>query len=81
LRPVLEALKSALEDLNDYRDKPAGYLRLAIAPAASHVLGPLLARFAACYPDIKIEISVDDGAGDIISDRFDAGIQWGVHVA
>jgi DNA-binding transcriptional LysR family regulator len=38
-------------------------------------LGPLLARFAACYPDIKIEISADDGAVDIISDRFDAGIQ------
>jgi DNA-binding transcriptional LysR family regulator len=50
LRPVLEALQSALEDLNDYRDRPAGYLRLAIAPAASH-LGPLLGRFAACYPD------------------------------
>jgi DNA-binding transcriptional LysR family regulator len=44
-------------------------------------LGPLLARVAACYPDIKIEISTDDGAVDIISDRFDAGIQWGVHVA
>jgi DNA-binding transcriptional LysR family regulator len=80
LRPVLEALQCALEDLNDYRDRPAGYLRLAIAPAASHVLGPLLARFAACYPDIKIEISADDGPVDMVSDRFDAGIQLGGHV-
>ena len=75
LRPVLEELESALEELNEYRDRPVGYLSLAIAPAASHVLGPVLARFVGHYPDIKIEISVDDGPVDIVSGRFDAGIQ------
>jgi DNA-binding transcriptional LysR family regulator len=81
LRPVMEALKSALEELNEYRDRPAGYLRLAIAPEASHVLGPVLARFVMHYPDIKIEISADDGSIDIRSGRFDAGIKLGGHVA
>jgi DNA-binding transcriptional LysR family regulator len=81
LRPVMEELKSALEELNEYRDRPAGYLRLAIAPAASHVLGPVLARFVRHYPDIKIEISADDGSMDIVSGRFDAGIKLGRHVA
>jgi DNA-binding transcriptional LysR family regulator len=75
LRPVLEGLESTLEELNEYRDRPTGYLHLAIAPAAGHVLGPILARFAAHYPDIKIEISTDAGPFDIISDHFDAGIQ------
>jgi DNA-binding transcriptional LysR family regulator len=81
LRPVLVDLESALEELNEYRDKPAGYLRLAIAPAASHTLGPILARFVAHYPDIKIEISADDGPADIVSGHFDAGIQLGGDVA
>jgi DNA-binding transcriptional LysR family regulator len=81
LRPVMEELESALEELNEYRDRPAGYLRLAMAPAASHVLGPVLARFVGHYPDIKIEISADDGPVDIVSGRFDAGVQLGGHVA
>jgi DNA-binding transcriptional LysR family regulator len=45
------------------------------------VLGPLLARFATCYPDIKIEISAEDGLIDMVFDRLDAGIQLGRHVA
>jgi DNA-binding transcriptional LysR family regulator len=81
LRPVLEDLETALEELNEYRDRPAGFLRLAIAPAASHVMGPILARFAEQHPDIKIEISADDGPVDMVSSRFDAGIQLRGYVA
>jgi DNA-binding transcriptional LysR family regulator len=81
LRPVLENLESTLEELNEYRDRPTGYLSLAIAPAASLVLGPILARFGTHYPDIKIEISADDSPVDIISGHFDAGIQLGGYVA
>jgi DNA-binding transcriptional LysR family regulator len=81
LRPVLEDLESTLEELNEYRDRPAGYLRLTIAPPASHVLGPILVRFVEHYPDIKIEISADDRPVDIFSGHFDAGIQFGGHVA
>jgi DNA-binding transcriptional LysR family regulator len=77
----LEDLESALEELNEYRDRPAGYLRLAVAPAAGHVLGPILVRFAAHHPDIKIEISAHDGPLDIMCGHFDAGIQLGGYVA
>jgi LysR family transcriptional regulator, regulator of peptidoglycan recycling len=81
LRPVIEELESALEELNEYRSRPTGYLRLAIASAAGRVLAPVLARFMGHYPDVKIEISADDGPVDFSSGRFDAGIQLGEHVA
>jgi DNA-binding transcriptional LysR family regulator len=81
LRPVMEELESALEEMNEYRARPTGYLRLAIAPAASHLLGPVLVRFARDYPDVKIEASTDYGPIDIVSGHFDAGIQLAEHVA
>jgi len=81
LRPVMKELQSALEELNEYRDKPFGYLRLAITPLAIHVLSPLLVRFANHYPDIKIEVSADDDPVDIDSGHFDAGIRLGAQVA
>jgi len=42
--------------------------------------GPILGRFVEDYPDIKIDVSAEDGPVDIVSGRFDAGIRFGGHV-
>jgi DNA-binding transcriptional LysR family regulator len=76
LKPVLEDYESAIDSINEFRDTPAGLVRLTIAPPAAHsVIGPRLARFVAQYPDIKLEISVDSANIDIVSQQFDAGIR------
>ena len=78
LRPALEAYDAALESINDFRDKPRGQLRITVAkPAADLILAPVVARFLTHYPEIKLEISVDDALTDIVSGRFDAGIRPG----
>ena len=76
LRPVLEDYEAALESINDFRDKPRGQLRVTIAaPAADSIMAPIVARFLAQYPEIRLEISVDDALTDIVAGRFDAGQQ------
>lgn len=76
LKPVLDDYESAIDSINEFRDKPAGLVRLTVAPPAAHsVIGPKLARFVAQYPDIRIEISVDSANIDIVSQQFDAGIR------
>lgn len=78
LRPVLEDYRVALESTNEFRDKPAGLLRLTVAPpAADSILEPVLSSFLAHYPEISLDISVDSGLVDIVADRFDAGIRPG----
>jgi DNA-binding transcriptional LysR family regulator len=65
-----------LESINDFRDKPCGQLRVTIAaPAADLIMAPVVARFLAQYPEIRLEISVDDALTDIVAGRFDAGIR------
>jgi DNA-binding transcriptional LysR family regulator len=81
LRPALEDIEAALESINVYRDQPGGHLRLTVTSAASDcVVGPILGRFASQFPDIKLDISVDDADVDIVSGRFDAGIRLGGEV-
>jgi DNA-binding transcriptional LysR family regulator len=76
LRPVLADYEAALESINDFRDRPAGTVRLTVAPpAADFVLAPVMARFLAQYPEIGLEISVDGTLQDIVARRFDAGIR------
>ena len=82
LRPLLDDYREALDSLNDFRAKPAGALRLTVAPPAAHfVLAPMIAGFLSEYPEIKIDISVDRGLADIVAGRFDAGIRPGERVA
>ena len=76
LRPVIDDYEAAIESLNDFRDKPAGLLRITVAPpVAQSVLGPVLAQFLAQYPDIRLEISADSANVDIVAQQFDAGIR------
>jgi DNA-binding transcriptional LysR family regulator len=76
LKPVFDDYEAAIDSLNEFRDKPAGLVRLTIAPPAAHsVIGPKLAAFMAQYPDIRLEISVDSANVDLVSQQFDAGIR------
>lgn len=72
------AIEAGLEALNQYRERPAGHLRVnALNDAARLVIGPVLADFAKSYPDVRLEIVVDDRMVDIVRDGFDAGIRYG----
>jgi DNA-binding transcriptional LysR family regulator len=78
VRPALDELGSAIESATALRDTPAGTLRLSVASlAVSLVIEPLLAGFRAAYPDITLDIVVDDSQADIVDGRFDAGIRMG----
>ena len=82
LQPLLEDYQAALESLNDFRDKPAGTIRLTVPPpVADFVLAPIVARFLAQYPQIQLDISIDRAFVDIVAARFDAGIRPGRRVA
>lgn len=80
LRPVLDGYASALESINEFRDKPAGHVRLTITPAAAQALIARLTEFMNAYPDVHLEISVDAAHVDLVAQHFDAGIhvEWGI---
>jgi DNA-binding transcriptional LysR family regulator len=81
LRPVLDDLSAALDSVNDFRDTPAGLLRLTVPPpAARSIVEPVLTRFLAEHPAIRLEVSVDGTLTDIVSERFDAGIRFGERI-
>jgi DNA-binding transcriptional LysR family regulator len=80
--PRLEEIEAELAALNTLRDKPAGTIRISSADyAANTILLPKLAKFLPKYPDIKVEIGIDDRLVDIVADRFDAGVRDGEQVA
>ncbi|MCQ4326379.1 LysR family transcriptional regulator [Stutzerimonas stutzeri] len=78
VKPAFRDIDDALEDLNSFRDKPSGKLRITAGrPAAQLVLLPLASRFLAAYPDVRLDIVTDDALVDVVSAGFDAGVRFG----
>lgn len=75
LRPALDQIAGALEDLNGERHRPFGRLKLyATHLAAAAVIAPVWERFLSTYPDVHLELRVDETLVDIVAKGFDAGI-------
>ena len=80
LQPAMAGVAEALASLAEGRDRPAGRVRIsAHRTAALHSLLPRMPAFMAAYPEVTVELAVEDGLVDIVAGRFDAGVRH-VHV-
>ncbi|MFB9980560.1 LysR family transcriptional regulator [Mesorhizobium kowhaii] len=78
LRPALSEIDLALETAIEARDRPAGNLRLTVPRTAAQLtLAPRLGAFAQAFPDIVLEIVVEDRFTDVVEGGFDAGVRLG----
>jgi DNA-binding transcriptional LysR family regulator len=74
----ISALEQAMDDLNRFRDRPTGLIRLNVPlDAAAHLLTPVIPTFAERFPDVELEVAVSNHMVDVIEGGFDAGIRYG----
>ena len=79
--PHFDGIDEALASLTGLREKPAGALRLAAGDqAAEALLWPAVEKLRRAYPDITVEIDVDNGLTDIVAGRYHAGVRLGERV-
>ncbi|PMU10928.1 MULTISPECIES: LysR family transcriptional regulator [unclassified Pseudomonas] len=82
IAPRFEEIDNELALLSEFRDKPAGKLRITAGEhCAITILQPALSRLLPDNPDLNIEIIVDYGFTDIVAEGFDAGVRLGQQVA
>ncbi|MBN6149175.1 LysR family transcriptional regulator [Xanthomonas sp. AmX2] len=77
LVPALGEVQAALDVVNRFRDRPTGTLRLNVpATAARLVLPAIVTPFLKTYPEIKLEVIVEDSFVDMLAAGCDAGIRY-----
>src|SRR5215203_1111728 len=80
--PRFEEIEAELGALSDLREKPAGTIRLTVGDHPyKTVLWPKLTKLLRDYPDIKVDIVIDNSLTDIAAEGFDAGVRLGEQVA
>ena len=78
LRPAMAAVHEAFDALGALRDRPAGVLRLTVSRIAyEQMLASRMPAFLAAYPDITLDVSIDDALTNIVEQGFDAGLRIG----
>lgn len=78
LRPAMAGVQEAFDGLGELRDRPAGVLRLSLPRLGyEQLIEPRLPEFLAAYPDIQLELSIDEAFVDIVERGFDAGLRIG----
>ncbi|HEY0297532.1 MAG TPA: LysR family transcriptional regulator [Bordetella sp.] len=77
LAPLFGEIEAALDVLNGFRDRPVGTLRLNVPAGVSHtLLPPILSGFLKAYPEIQVEVVVEDGFVNLLEIGCDAGIRY-----
>ncbi|RYX97223.1 MAG: LysR family transcriptional regulator [Comamonadaceae bacterium] len=80
--PALAALGTAIDSVNESRERPAGLLRLNLSRTAADILVmPHLVAFNEAFPDITLELNCDNALIDLVGNGFDAGIRLGENLA
>ena len=73
-----ERIDAAVDTLNRFRGSPVGRIRLNVPDqAAIHLLAPVMPVFLDRYPDVEIDLCVNNSIVDIVNQGFDAGIRFG----
>jgi len=77
LTPALGEVEAAIDVVNAFRDRPGGTLKLNVpATVARLVLPSIVAPFLKAYPDIRLEVVVEDGFVDVLAAGCDAGVRY-----
>jgi len=76
--PMMQEMDAAVAEAVTATGRTAGTLRInTLGMAAKKLIAPRLGRFHSAYPDVVLDIVIDDGLSDIVAGRFDAGIRIG----
>lgn len=78
LRPAIAEMEDAVRGVGAFQTQPRGVVRINLPRiAARQLVTPRLPRFLRLYPDVRLDLVIDDHLTDVVAAGFDAGIRSG----
>jgi DNA-binding transcriptional LysR family regulator len=76
LRPVLRDLDLALEEVDSYRRRPGGTVRINSGEIGARLLlDTVIPAFRVAHPEVHVDLVADGTLSDIVAGGFDAGVR------
>jgi DNA-binding transcriptional LysR family regulator len=81
IAPALANIRTAVEELQHARLEVGGTLRItAPRSVGQHFIVPLVPEYMALYPDVRVELELEDRITDSVLERVDVGFRMGPSV-
>ncbi|WP_413723363.1 LysR substrate-binding domain-containing protein [Sodalis sp. RH24] len=78
---AFQEIEAATRELSWQREHPVGNVRLVMPRVAwNDLIAPRLATFHTSYPEITLEVRLDDAWIDIVSEGYDIGFRLGEYI-
>jgi DNA-binding transcriptional LysR family regulator len=78
LSPALAQIRDSVQQAGDFSERPHGLLRINAGYVAyASLIEARIASFGERYPEITVDITIDNNLSDIVGGGFDAGIRLG----
>lgn len=78
LHPAIADIEGATRDLGAFQDRPKGLVRVNLPSVAARLaIEPVLGDFFAAYPDVRLDLVIDNNLTDVVREGFDAGVRVG----
>ncbi len=82
VQPAFSGLADAVSQARRQRSQPAGLVRIqSFRVAADLFVTPMLASFHQTFPDIVLDVEINDHVADFVAEGFDAAIRVGEVIA
>ncbi len=76
--PAVSELGSAVGQVRRYRERPSGIVRVhASRSAAELYVEPVFSAFLRAYPDVTLDVTMDDAVVDVVAGGYDVAIRIG----
>jgi LysR family transcriptional regulator for bpeEF and oprC len=77
-REIFRQLQEAEDELSHARERPSGRLRVDVAAAfGRHLLIPALPGFMARYPELELDVRINDRVIDLVAEQVDVAVRGG----
>lgn len=78
IRPAVLLTQEGLDAISELQQTPKGNLRISVPMVFGRLyIAPLIAEFLKRYPDIQLQMQMDDKTTDLITGGFDLAIRIG----
>ncbi|MCL6709472.1 LysR family transcriptional regulator [Pseudomonas sp. R2.Fl] len=82
VKPMMISMDEAVMAVGAYRDKPNGLVRINLPSIAAQIaILPRLQQFRLAYPEVRLDLVIDNDITDVVAQGFDAGVRIGGQIS
>ncbi|WP_377810285.1 LysR family transcriptional regulator [Azospirillum sp. A29] len=82
IQPMMTGMDEAMLAVGAYQETPKGVVRVNLPSIAARIaILPKLARFRSAYPDVRLDLVIDNDITDVVAQGFDAGVRIGGQIS